>query len=82
MRFLVAIIIQTSLNVSLNPKLQTCVMAKNGDWNFPSRKFSTLQESLDFTSLFSCFMYFIRKKNFFPKVCPPNSLIFLQLKES
>lgn len=31
-----------------------------------------------FTSLFSCFIYFIRKKhNFSPKFCPPNSLIFL-----
>lgn len=74
MRFLVAIIIQTSLNV---PKLQTCVMAKNGDWNVSDRKFSTFQESLDFTSLSSCFMYFIRKKNhnFFLKVCPPKSHI-------
>lgn len=76
MRFLIAIIIQTSLNISLNPKLQTCVMAKNGNWDFSSRKFSTFQESLDFTSLFSCFMYFIRKIKTFSLNFVPLILLY------
>ena len=45
---------------------------------FNQKIFCVLGESYSFTSLFSCFIYFIRKNhNFFPKFCPPNSLIFL-----
>ena len=40
-------------------------MDKNGDWNFWLKNFPFIRRVFyGFPSLFSCFMYFIRKKNF------------------